>query len=177
MTVRPPSGADGPRALDGGALFGYTEGREEAGALKIDVTLDPALEELLVKVLSPGETEELRALLGRLEEPRRLTGFREGSAVPLEAAEVLRFYGEDKEVRAQALDGEVYTVRLRLYELEERLDRKAFVRVSHSEIVNWKRVTALDLSLSGTIRVTLEGGVATYVSRRYVKKIKEVLGI
>ena len=177
MTVRPPSGADGPRALDGGALFGYTEGREEAGALKIDVTLDPALEEMLVKVLSPGETEELQALLRRLEEPQRLTGFREGTAVPLEAAEVLRFYGEDKEVRAQALGGEVYTVRLRLYELEERLDRKAFVRVSHSEIVNWKRVTALDLSLSGTIRVTLEGGVATYVSRRYVKKIKEVLGI
>lgn len=177
MTVRPPSGADGPRALDGGALFGYTEGREEAGALKIDVTLDPALEEMLVKVLSPGETEELQALLRRLEEPQRLTGFREGTAVPLEAAEVLRFYGEDKEVRAQALGGAVYTVRLRLYELEERLDRKAFVRVSHSEIVNWKRVTALDLSLSGTIRVTLEGGVVTYVSRRYVKKIKEVLGV
>lgn len=177
MTVRPPSGADGPRALDGGALFGYTEGREEAGALKIDVTLDPALEEMLVKVLSPGETEELQSLLRRLEEPRRLTGFREGTAVPLEAAEVLRFYGEDKEVRAQALGGAVYTVRLRLYELEERLDRKAFVRVSHSEIVNWKRVTALDLSLSGTIRVTLEGGVVTYVSRRYVKKIKEVLGV
>ncbi len=177
MTVRPPSGADGPRALDGGARFGYTEGREEAGALKIDVTLDPALEELLVKVLSPGETEELQSLLRRLEEPRRLTGFREGTAVPLDPGEVLRFYGEDKEVRAQALGGKIYTVRLRLYELEERLDRKAFVRVSHSEIVNWKRVTALDLSLSGTIRVTLEGGVVTYVSRRYVKKIKEVLGI
>ncbi len=177
MTVRPPSGADGPRALDGGARFGYTEGREEAGALKIDVTLDPALEELLIKVLSPGETEELRALLARLEEPERLTLFREGTAVPLDPGEILRFYGEDKEVRAQALGGEIYTVRLRLYELEERLDRKAFVRVSHSEIVNWKRVTALDLSLSGTIRVTLEGGVVTYVSRRYVKKIKEVLGI
>lgn len=166
-----------PCSLDGGSLFGYTEGREEAGTVKIDVTLDPALEELLVKVLSPGETEELAALLERLEERPPLTGFRDGSAVPLEAAEVLRFYGEDKEVRAQALGGEIYTVRLRLYELEERLDRKAFVRVSHSEIVNWKRVTALDLSLSGTIRVTLEGGVVTYVSRRYVKKIKEVLGI
>lgn len=166
-----------PCSLDGGSLFGYTEGREEAGTVKIDVTLDPALEELLVKVLSPGETEELAALLERLEDRPPLTGFRDGSAVPLEAAEVLRFYGEDKEVRAQALGGEIYTVRLRLYELEERLDRKAFVRVSHSEIVNWKRVTALDLSLSGTIRVTLEGGVVTYVSRRYVKKIKEVLGI
>lgn len=145
--------------------------------MKIDVTLDPALKELLVKVLSPGETEELAVLLRRLEEPQRLTGFREGSAVPLDPAEVLRFYGEDKDVRAQALGGEIYTVRLRLYQLEERLDRKTFVRVSHSEIVNWKQVTALDLSLSGTIRVALEGGVTTYVSRRYVKKIKEVLGI
>ncbi|WP_304635063.1 LytTR family DNA-binding domain-containing protein, partial [uncultured Oscillibacter sp.] len=124
-----------------------------------------------------GVLDAARALLARLEEPERLTLFREGTAVPLDPGEVLRFYGEDKEVRAQALGGEIYTVRLRLYELEERLDQKAFVRVSHSEIVNWKRVTALDLSLSGTIRVTLEGGVVTYVSRRYVKKIKEVLGI
>ena len=145
--------------------------------MKIDVTLDPALEELLVKVLSPGETEELAALLERLEDRPPLTGFRDGGAVPLDPGEVLRFYGEDKEVRAQTLDREVYTVRLRLYELEGRLDRRTFVRVSHSEIVNWKRVPALDLSLSGTIRVTLDGGVVTYVSRRYVKKIKEVLGI
>ena len=145
--------------------------------MKIDVTLDPALEELLVKVLSPGETEELRSLLSRLEEPQRLLGFREGRAVPLDAGSVLRFYGEDKEVRAQTLGGEVYTVRLRLYELEERLPRREFIRVSYSEIVNWKKVTALDLSLSGTIRVTLEGGVTTYVSRRYVKKIKTALGL
>ena len=145
--------------------------------MKIDVALDPALRELLVKILAPGETEELAALLARLEEPPRLTGFREGGAVPLDPAEVLRFYGEDKEVRAQTLNGAIYTVRLRLYELEKRLDRRTFLRLSHSEIVNWKRVTALDLSLTGTIRVTLEGGAVTYVSRRYVKKIKEVLGI
>ena len=145
--------------------------------MKIDVTLDPALKELMVKVLAPEESAELAALLARLEEPERLLGFRGPEAVPLEPGEVLRFYGEDKEVRAQTADGTVYTVRLRLYELEERLDRRAFIRVSHSEIVNWKRVTALDLSLTGTIRVTLEGGVTTYVSRRYVKKIKEVLGI
>lgn len=146
--------------------------------MNIEVELDPALRELLVKILAPGETEELAALLARLEgEPPGLLGFREGGAVPLDPAEILRFYGEDKEVRAQTLNGEIYTVRQRLYELEERLDRRTFLRLSHSEIVNWKRVTALDLSLTGTIRVTLEGGVTTYVSRRYVKKIKEVLGI
>lgn len=145
--------------------------------MKIEVALDPALSELLVRILTPGETPELAALLRRLEERSPLTGFRDGAAVPLEPEDILRFYGEDKEIRAQTAAGEIYTVRLRLYELEERLDRRVFLRVSHSEIVNWKRVTALDLSLSGTIRVTLAGGVTTYVSRRYVKKIKEVLGI
>ena len=58
--------------------------------MKIDVTLDPALEELLIKVLSPGETEELRALLERLEDRPPLTGFRDGGAVPLDPGEVLR---------------------------------------------------------------------------------------
>jgi len=145
--------------------------------VKVEVELDPGRTELLVRVLAPGETPELAALLERLEEPGRLTGFRDGAAVPLDPGEVLRFYGEDKEVLAQTAAGETCAVRLRLYELEERLPRRTFIRVSHSEIVNWKRVTALDLSLTGTIRVTLEGGVETYVSRRYVKKIKEVLGL
>lgn len=68
-------------------------------------------------------------------------------------------------------------IELRLYELEELLPSHQFVRVSHSEIINLRRVTALDLGLTGTIRITLDGGVVTYASRRYVKKIKEALGL
>ena len=36
-------------------------------------------------------------------------------------------------------------------------------------------MTAVDLSLGGTIRMTLNGSVYAYVSRRYVKKIKQTL--
>ena len=68
-------------------------------------------------------------------------------------------------------------MRERLYELEQKLAGKRFVRISHSEIVNLRQVTGLDLSLTGTIRMTLTGGVTVYVSRRYVKKIREVLGL
>ena len=118
--------------------------------------------------------ERLLAVLSERE--KGLLGFRGTEAVMLAPETILRFYGEDKEVRAQTAEG-VYTVRHRLYELEERLDRQQFVRISHSEIVNLRQVTGLDLGLSGTIRMTLTGGVTTYVSRRYVKKIKEVLGL
>ena len=42
---------------------------------------------------------------------------------------------------------------------------------------NLKKVKGFDLSFSGTICVTLSNGALTYVSRRYVAKIKQVLGI
>ena len=64
-----------------------------------------------------------------------------------------------------------------LYELEGKLDRHTFVRISNSEIVNLRKVAALDLSLTGTIRLKLTDGTVCYASRRYVKKIKEALGL
>lgn len=70
-----------------------------------------------------------------------------------------------------------FVVRQRLYELEQALAGTRFVRVSNSEIVNLDRVTALDLTLAGTIKMTLEGGTVCWVSRRYVKKIKQALGL
>ena len=98
------------------------------------------------------------------------------TAIPLRAEDILRCYGEDKGVKVQTTRG-VYDLRERLYELEGSLDRHTFVRISHSEIVNLKKVTALDLSLTGTIRMTLAGDTVCYVSRRYVKKIKEAIGL
>lgn len=68
-------------------------------------------------------------------------------------------------------------MRLRLYELEERLNPHQFVRISNSEIINLKRVNNFDLSFTGTIRVKLSNETVTYVSRRYISKLKKILGI
>ena len=70
-----------------------------------------------------------------------------------------------------------YVLRLRLYELEKRLPSDQFVRISNSEIINLKKVNSFDLSLTGTICVRLSNGTTTYVSRRYVSKLKKILGI
>lgn len=42
---------------------------------------------------------------------------------------------------------------------------------------NLKKVKNFDLSFSGVICVKLTDGTITYVSRRYVSKIKKILGI
>lgn len=148
--------------------------------MKVEIRIVPEREEPAVVIETPArtaQTEELAARLRALalETPPLWQGDR---AVRCTAADILRFYAEDKGVFAQLADGRVCSVRLRLYELEERLDGHTFVRISHSEIVNLRRVTALDLSLSGTIKMTVADGAAVcYVSRRYVKKIKKALGL
>ncbi len=148
--------------------------------MKVEIRIVPERAEPVVVIETPAltaQTEELAAQLRTLapEAPPLWQGDR---AVRCPAADILRFYAEDKGVFAQLDDGRVCTTRLRLYELEERLDGHTFVRISHSEIVNLRRVTALDLSFSGTIKMTVADGAAVcYVSRRYVKKIKDALGL
>ena len=148
--------------------------------MKIEVRIDPQCGEVSLTVTAPAMTDQVRRLVGRLAQAgaeRSLTVFQGERAVLLSPGEILRFYGEDKGVRCQTRDGQIYTVRQRLYELEERLAALRFARISHSEIINLKQVKALDLTFTGTIRITLADGTVCWASRRYVKKIKEVLGL
>ena len=94
----------------------------------------------------------------------------------LEQADIIRVYAAKGKVYAVTAKGE-YLLRMRLYEAEERLDQTRFVRISNSEIINLKMAKRFDLSFSGTICVNLAGGQTAYVSRRYVAKIKRLLGI
>ena len=89
---------------------------------------------------------------------------------------IVKIYAEASKVFAQTEKGS-YQIRLRLYEAEEKLNNSKFVRISNSEIVNLKKVKSLDLSFVGTICMELSNGEVSYVSRRYVSKIKRVLGL
>lgn len=146
--------------------------------MKVEWVIDSNLTEPHIIIRTPEKNPELEELVHYLEEslPVPLLGFDGDKAVPLDLPRVLRFYGEEKGVFAQTADA-TFRVRERLYELEERLDSHIFVRISQSEIVNLKQVTALDLAITGTIKMTLTGGTVCFVSRRHVKKIKEALGL
>ena len=144
--------------------------------MEIELRFDPELQQPKLILCAPHDSKELQSLIRQLKgislDPIRV--WEEERSHLLPQNEFLRFYTEGKGVCAQT-SAQTYTVRLRLYELEEQLDPLRFVRISNSEIVNLDCITAVDLSYTGTIRMTLSGGVSSYVSRRYVKKIKEVL--
>ena len=146
--------------------------------MQIEVKIDKSVAKPRVIIVTSEITEEINALVQTLSEsgPRMIAGFRDDTVTVLDEKDILRIYAANGKVYAVLPSGE-YVIRLRLYEAEERLKPFRFVRISNSEIINLKKVGSFDLSFAGTICVTLTDGSKTYVSRRYVTKIKEVLGI
>lgn len=146
--------------------------------MKIEIKIDAACTEPQVIIVTDQMTDEVNQLVQRIsdETPKVLVGFLGDTLKILEERQIIRIYALAGKVIAVTEEGE-YTLRQRLYELENRLDKSRFVRISNSEIVNLKKVNSFDLRLTGTICVSLTDGTVSYVSRRYVAKIKQVLGI
>ena len=152
----------------------------EKGAkdVQVEVKLDMMATEPKVIILTNRMTEEVHSIVQMLSEtePKLIAGFREDTVTVLDEKDIMKIYAANGKVYAVLPSGE-YTLRLRLYEIEERLKPQLFVRISNSEIINLKKVKSFDLSFTGTICVVLSDGSKTYASRRYVGKLKEVLGI
>lgn len=146
--------------------------------MQIEIKIDESCKEPKIIIATNQMTEEVSAIIQKLsaEQPTAIVGFRDDVAEILEPSDIYRVYALNGKVFADTDQGK-YSLRLRLYEAEQRLDGHVFVRISNSEMINLKNVKGFDLSFAGTICVTLLNGTVTYVSRRYVSKIKKVLGI
>ncbi len=146
--------------------------------MQIEIKIDQSCTEPKVIVLTDRMTDEINAIVRKLSEeaPDMLAGFRDEFFELIEPRDIIRVYAESGKVIAVTERGE-YTLRQRLYELEEKLDKMRFIRISNSEIINLRKAKKFDLSMAGTICVSLANGQSSYVSRRYVGKIKQMLGI
>lgn len=148
--------------------------------MKLSIEIDAKYEEPVAVIKTARMTAEINQIVdfinGTDTAAAFIPGTRDGRVELLEQGALVRLYTEDGKVFAKTEDG-IYQLRLRLYELEDRLDGTRFVRISNSEIVNLKKVRSLDLSFAGTVCMELLNGDVSYVSRRYVSKIKKILGL
>lgn len=145
--------------------------------MKYEIKIDEKQSEPKVTITTSSVTEEVAELIKILDSKQEyLIGYQNRVIKMLDFKLIINLYSFDKKVYAVSSDGE-YEIKQRLYDLEELLGGYHFVRISNTEIINLKKVKEFDLSFSGTISVRLANDKLTYVSRRNVKKIKEVLGI
>ena len=146
--------------------------------MEVEIKIDSSCTEPRILIITDVVTEEISSLVRKLsgDGPQVISGRREDKVEVLEPEDLIRIYANAGKVYAVTGKGE-YTLRLRLYEVEERLDPRQFVRISNGEIIHLKQVCHFDLNFTGTICVRLSNGTTTYVSRRYVAKIKKLLGM
>jgi DNA-binding LytR/AlgR family response regulator len=146
--------------------------------MQVEIKIDASCEDTKVTITTKKMTDEISELARKISEhtPFVLAGFKDDIASILDCKKVIRFYSANQKVYAVTEEAE-YIIRLRLYELEQRLNFAEFVRISNSEIINLKEIKGFDLSFSGTICVQFRNNSVSYVSRRYVTKIRQILGM
>ena len=110
------------------------------------------------------------------QNPSIISGIKDEKLEIIDENAIIAVFAQDGKVYADTKNG-IYELKLRLYELENILDKTRFVRISKSEIINLKAVKNFDLSFTGTISVEMKNGKISYVSRRFVSKIKKILGV
>ncbi len=92
----------------------------------------------------------------------------------LESDNILYFETIDNEVYA-VTQFQSYLVKEKLYQLESDLDRKPFIRVSKSVIVNIARIKFINPLLNYKLELEMENGIKIDVNRSYMKQFKKAL--
>lgn len=145
--------------------------------MKVTVEEHPELEETEVVVRCRRLDPQISRLLELLRlSDARLVGEKEGRTYILEEDRVLYIDTVDRGTFLYTADG-VYESRLRLYELEEQLAPREFLRVSKSAIVNFDQVKSLRPDFGGRLLLTMSNGEVVVANRQYVPAIKKKLGL
>lgn len=145
--------------------------------MKVKVNIDEKLDEIFIDIYTPSEDERLKSILDNLQMKKSiLNGYIDEKVYLLKINNIYSIYAENKKVYAHTKD-RIYRVNHRLYELEEILDKKRFVRISNSAIINIYKIENLEAAINGMITINFKNGEKEYISRRYLKKVKKALGI
>ncbi|HEM5088874.1 TPA: LytTR family transcriptional regulator [Streptococcus suis] len=143
------------------------------------LAISPDIVEDLVTIEAQAMSEQVIHLVSyiqNLDKQRSSLTVKKGEQVYLvEHDEIVRLYLEDKVLQVETVET-TYTSNLRLYQVKEDLPAN-FLQISQSEIIHIKQLDHLKLTANGLVKLVMKNGSVTYSSRRYLKIIKERLGL
>lgn len=113
---------------------------------------------------------------GKTKAIHKLHVYLNGEIHLIEPAEVFYFEYVDQKVFVYCKT-KVYEIRNKLYEIEEMLSDKDFIRVSKSSILNLNKISSLSPGFGGRFEALLKNGEKIIISRQYVNALKEALGL
>ena len=120
-------------------------------------------------------TEEVREIVAFVKTRQgQLTGIQEGKQFEIAVSDLAYVEAVDNKVFLYT-QKQVYETRQKLYELEELLREKHFLRVSKSLLLNLMKVQSIRPAMNGRMMAVLRGGEEIIITRKYVAELKKAL--
>ncbi len=120
-------------------------------------------------------TEQVREIVTFVKSRQgQLNGIIEGKQYEIPVMDIYYIEAVDSKVFLYS-SKKVYETRQRIYELENALKEKYFLRVSKSLLLNLMKVKSIKPDVNGRFTAILQSGEEIMISRKYVPELKKAL--
>ena len=143
--------------------------------MDVKISKIPEAETELVDIRCHEETDCVREIAEFVRSRQgQLSGILEGRQYAVAVSEIM--YIESVDNRTFIYTGtKVYESKQRIYELEDILKPKHFLRISKASLVNLMKITSVKPALGGRFSAVLSNGEEMIISRKYVADLKKTL--
>ncbi len=145
--------------------------------MKINLDIDGKYDDTEVIIRAPhlnNDIERMVAMMRMID--MQIAVRKEGETILLETDKILYVEAVDRKTFVYT-SSETYESELKLYELEQELVQRNFLRISKQSIVNLRKIKSLKADINRKIRITLANGEQIVVSRMYSDDLRRKLGL
>ena len=145
--------------------------------MKLFLKIDKELKETIVTIEGPEISEHIQEVIDFIngqDQQQFLIGRKGEMQHILKPEDIHYFHSEDNHIMAVTA-ADSFIIKEKLYELEDLLQSKKFIRLSKSVLANLNQLSRFEASFNGTMCVYFKSGKKEYVSRTYVPSIKASL--
>ena len=145
--------------------------------MKIEIDIDEKYPDIGIKVTTPALTPEVERIVSLIRiVDMQIPVKKDDETVLLDASTILYIEAVERSTFVYTED-ETYESGLKLYEFENQLSQRDFIRISKQGLLNLKKVKSLKADINRKIRVTLLNGEQIVVSRMYSDELRKRLGV
>lgn len=145
--------------------------------MKINLDIDGKYDDTEVIIRTPhlnNDIERMVAMMRMID--MQIAVRKEGETILLETDKILYVEAVDRKTFVYT-SSDTYESELKLYELEQELVQRDFLRISKQSIVNLRKIKSLKTDVNRKIRITLANGEQIVVSRMYSDDLRRKLGL
>ena len=145
--------------------------------MKINIDVDSKYSDIGVDIHVPSLTPAVEKIISLMRMMDMQIAVKKGEeTVLLDAFEILYIEAVERNTFIYT-EKETYESALKLYEFEQQLSEKDFIRISKQSILNLRKVKSLRSDINRKIRVTLQNDEQIIVSRMYSDELRKRLGV